>query len=125
MAANQDELAIETENNNLMNLKSNFDFAIMDAELEGETETGLSIYESSVSAFDEFIFNYESDLKEDERFKDFIRSYNSKVLVKDEEENEDGEGSYYTDPIPVETHQFLSDFIQGIIEKNERLLNKR
>lgn len=125
MEKNKDDERILKENNNLMNLKSNFDFAIMDAELEGESENGLSIYESSLSAFDDFIFNYENELKDNEHFIAFLKSYNSKVLVKDDEDSEEDQGSYYTDPISVESHEFLSNFIQTIIEKNEKLLESK
>ena len=51
-----DEETILAKNNSLMNLKSNFDYAIMDIELEGEDDAPLSIYEHEILIFDDFIF---------------------------------------------------------------------
>lgn len=120
----KDESAILNENNNLMNIKSNFDYAIMDAELEDEEEAALSIYESELVIIDDFIFNNENELSNNPHFKSFLRSYNSKVFVKNEG-SEESEGSYYTDPFSVEVHRFMSEYIQNLIDKNEKLLEKK
>lgn len=123
----QDEEAILAKNNKLINLKSNFDYAIMDIELEGEEDAPLSIYEHEVSIFDDFIFDHENELSAEEYFQKFHKSYKSKVYVKDEESSVDGdaEGAYYTDPLSIDVHRFMSDYIQNLIEHNERLLENK
>jgi hypothetical protein len=121
-----DEETILAKNNSLMNLKSNFDYAIMDIELEGEEDAPLSIYEHEVLIFDDFIFDHENDLKEEKLFQQFNKSYKSKVYVKNDDSSEesDAEGAYYTDPLSIDVHKFMSDFIQNKIEQNELLLEK-
>ncbi len=123
---NKDDEAILNENTLLMNIKTNFDGAIMDSELDGEDEIPLSIYESEVPYFDDFIFKNENDLVNEPHFQTFVKSYKSKVYVRDEgSEDGESEGSYYTDPISIEVHQFLSDYIQNLIDHNESLLEKK
>ncbi len=123
----QDEEAILAKNNKLISLKSNFDYAIMDIELEGEEEAPLSIYQHEVSIFDDFIFDHENELSSEDFFQQFHKSYKSKVYVKDEDSATDGEaeGAYYTDPLSIDVHRFMSDFIQNLIEQNERHLENK
>ena len=121
-----DEETILAKNNSLMNLKSNFDYAIMDIELEWEEDAPLSIYEHEILIFDDFIFDHENELKDEKLFQQFNKSYKSKVYVKNDESSEetDTEGAYYTDSLPIDVHKFMSDYIQNIIEQNELLLEK-
>jgi len=121
-----DEETILAKNNSLINLKSNFDYAIMDIELEGEEDAPLSIYEHEILIFDDFIFDHENELKDEKLFQQFNKSYKSKVYVKNDESSEetDTEGAYYTDSLPIDVHKFMSDYIQNIIEQNELLLEK-
>ena len=99
----------------------------MDIELEGEEEAPLSIYEHEVSIFNDFIFDHENELAKEAFFQQFHKSYKSKVYVKDDDSSEagDSEGAYYTDPLSIDVHRFMSDFIQNLIEQNEKLLEDK